>query len=69
MINKNKMEWDDTLNGELNEEDEEDEYDKYYRPHTVLYDNHWYFEYKNNKYIVRWVLFDRNGKSFGVSID
>ena len=70
-LNKNEMEWDDTLNGELNEEDEVKEYDKYYRPQIVYLCNHngWYYEYKNKKYIVRWVMFDRNGKSFGVSID
>jgi len=71
-LNKNEMEWDDTLNGELNEEDDEvEEYDKYYRPQTVYLCNMngWYYEYKNKKYIVRWVMFDRNGNEFGVSID
>jgi hypothetical protein len=73
LINKDKdeMEWDDTINGELNEEDEVAEYDKYYRPQKVYLCNMngWYYHYKNKRYIVRWIMFDRNGTSFKVNID
>jgi hypothetical protein len=70
---ENEMEYSEDLNTNVNDEDEEDmaEYDKYYKPQTVYLCNMngWYYKYKNKKYIVTWVMYDRNGKEFRVNID
>jgi hypothetical protein len=76
-LNKNEMEYSDELNQDVNDEAEDaafgndmKEYDKYYKPQTVYLCNMngWYYEYKNKKYIVTWVMYDRNNTSFRVNI-
>jgi len=67
------MIYSDDLNEDVNDEDEEDmeEYDKYYKPREVYrykYDNQWVYEYKGERYIVKWIMFDRNGNEFRVDI-